>query len=45
MQVVFRFATHIIVLVGGAVFTQGTPKQIAADPAVREVYLGTRKHG
>ena len=45
MHVVFRFATHIIVLVGGAVFTQGTPKEIAADPGVREVYLGTRKHG
>ena len=39
MHVVFRFATHIIVLVGGAVFTQGTPAEIAADPGVREVYL------
>ena len=45
MHVVFRFASHIIVLVGGAVFTQGSPQQIAADPRVREVYLGTRKHG
>jgi ABC-type branched-subunit amino acid transport system ATPase component len=45
MHVVFRFATHIIVLVGGAVLTQGTPAEIAADPAVREVYLGKRKHG
>jgi branched-chain amino acid transport system ATP-binding protein len=45
MHVVFRFATHIIVLVGGAVFTQGTPAEIAADPGVREVYLGKRKHG
>jgi branched-chain amino acid transport system ATP-binding protein len=45
MHIVFRFATHIIVLVAGAVFTQGAPKEIAADPAVREVYLGTRKHG
>jgi branched-chain amino acid transport system ATP-binding protein len=44
MHVVFRFATHIIVLVGGAVFTEGSPKEIAADPGVREVYLGTRKH-
>jgi branched-chain amino acid transport system ATP-binding protein len=44
MHVVFRFASHIIVLVGGAIFTQGTPKEIAADPKVREVYLGTRKH-
>jgi branched-chain amino acid transport system ATP-binding protein len=45
MHVVFRFATHIIVLVGGAVFTAGSPAEIAADAGVREVYLGTRKHG
>ena len=45
MHIVFRFASHIIVLVGGAVFTQGTPKEISSDPGVREVYLGTRKHG
>jgi len=45
MHVVFRFATHIIVLVGGAIFTEGTPSEISADPGVREVYLGKRKHG
>jgi branched-chain amino acid transport system ATP-binding protein len=45
MHVVFRFASHIIVLVGGAIFTEGTPAEIAADPGVREVYLGKRKHG
>jgi branched-chain amino acid transport system ATP-binding protein len=45
MHVVFRFATHIIVLVGGAVFTEGSPAQIASDPGVREVYLGKRHHG
>jgi len=45
MHVVFRFATHIIVLVGGGVFTQGTPAEISADPGVREVYLGKRHHG
>jgi branched-chain amino acid transport system ATP-binding protein len=45
MHVVFRFASHIIVMVGGAVFTEGSPAEIAADPGVREVYLGTRKHG
>jgi branched-chain amino acid transport system ATP-binding protein len=45
MHVVFRFASHIFVLVGGALFAQGSPQEIAADPGVREVYLGKRKHG
>ncbi len=45
MHVVFRFASHIIVMVGGAVFTEGSPAEIAADPGVREVYLGKRHHG
>jgi len=45
MHVVFRFASHIIVLVGGAIYTEGSPAEIAADPGVREVYLGKRKHG
>ncbi|HVV62772.1 MAG TPA: ABC transporter ATP-binding protein [Pseudolabrys sp.] len=45
MHVVFRFASHIIVLVGGAIFAEGSPAEISADPRVREVYLGTRKHG
>ena len=45
MHVVFRFATHIIVMVGGAIFTEGSPAEIAANPGVREVYLGKRKHG
>jgi branched-chain amino acid transport system ATP-binding protein len=45
MHVVFRFATHIIVLVGGAIFTEGSPTEIASDQGVREVYLGKRKHG
>jgi branched-chain amino acid transport system ATP-binding protein len=45
MHVVFRFASHIIVLVGGAIFAEGSPAEIAAHPGVREVYLGARKHG
>ncbi len=40
MDVVFRFASEITVLVAGAVFTQGTPEQIRKDARVREVYLG-----
>ncbi|MGE0060844.1 MAG: ABC transporter ATP-binding protein [Xanthobacteraceae bacterium] len=44
MHVVFRFATHIIVLVGGAIFAEGSPAEISSHPGVREVYLGNRKH-
>lgn len=42
MQLVFRLATRISVLVSGAILLEGTPAQIAAAPQVREVYLGTR---
>jgi branched-chain amino acid transport system ATP-binding protein len=45
MGIVFRFATRIIVLVGGTVMTVGTPAEIAADERVREVYLGSADHG
>ena len=45
MNVVFRFAHRIIVMVGGRILLQGTPKEIAADPRVREVYLGGARHG
>jgi branched-chain amino acid transport system ATP-binding protein len=40
MDLVFRFAERITVLVGGAVFAHGTPKEIGANPQVRAVYLG-----
>jgi branched-chain amino acid transport system ATP-binding protein len=40
MDLVFSFATHMTVLVNGGVLTEGTPRQIAADPQVRAVYLG-----
>jgi branched-chain amino acid transport system ATP-binding protein len=45
MNMVFRFASRIIVLVGGAVLLEGTPQEIASDPRVREVYLGAVHHG
>jgi branched-chain amino acid transport system ATP-binding protein len=45
MDLVFRFAQQISVLVQGSVLVEGAPKDIAADPRVREVYLGDSKHG
>jgi branched-chain amino acid transport system ATP-binding protein len=40
MELVFRFATRVIVMVGGSVLVQGAPREIANDPQVRAVYLG-----
>ena len=44
MDLVFSFAKSMTVLVNGAVLTEGTPEQIAADPRVKAVYLG-EQHG
>jgi branched-chain amino acid transport system ATP-binding protein len=40
MDVVFRFAQRITVLVQGEVLCEGTPAEIGADRRVHEVYLG-----
>jgi branched-chain amino acid transport system ATP-binding protein len=45
MNVVFRFARRIIVMVGGAILLEGPPAEISSDPRVREVYLGAVHHG
>ena len=45
MDVVFGFARRISVLVEGALLTEGTPQEIAADPRVKAVYLGEAEHG
>ena len=44
MSLVFRFAKRITVLVAGTELVTGTPDEIAADPRVREVYLGRGRH-
>ncbi len=44
MNLVFKFAEKITVLVGGAVLVEGTPADIAGDKRVREVYLGESLH-
>lgn len=41
MDFVFRFAQRVIVLAAGTVIFDGTPKEVAADPGVREAYLGS----
>lgn len=40
MDLVFRFAERISVLVAGRLLTQGRPEEVARDARVREVYLG-----
>jgi branched-chain amino acid transport system ATP-binding protein len=45
MDVVFRFASRILVMVSGSILVEGTPEEIARDAQVREVYLGKKHHG
>jgi len=45
MDLVFRFARRITVLVQGEVLCEGTPVEIAADKRVHQVYLGEGRHG
>ncbi|MBI1243874.1 MAG: ATP-binding cassette domain-containing protein [Alphaproteobacteria bacterium] len=45
MDLVFSFAEKISVLVQGAVFLEGSAREIAADRRVREVYLGESADG
>jgi len=40
MDLVFRFAGRITVMVSGAIYAEGTPSEIAANAEVRAVYLG-----
>ncbi|HVJ24213.1 MAG TPA: ABC transporter ATP-binding protein [Burkholderiales bacterium] len=40
MELVFRFARRITVLVQGTVLVEGTPEEIARDKRVHDVYLG-----
>jgi ABC-type branched-subunit amino acid transport system ATPase component len=45
MDLVFRFADRISVLVNGALLTENTPQEIARDKRVKEVYLGEVQDG
>jgi branched-chain amino acid transport system ATP-binding protein len=41
MDLVFRFAERITVMVSGAIFAEGPPAEIAGNREVRAVYLGS----
>ena len=43
MDLVFRVAQRITVMVQGSVLVEGPPDEIARDPEVRRVYLGERR--
>jgi branched-chain amino acid transport system ATP-binding protein len=45
MDLVFRFASRITVLVNGRVLAEGDPAAVAGDPAVKTAYLGEGAHG
>jgi branched-chain amino acid transport system ATP-binding protein len=45
MDLVFRFATRIVVLAEGRVIFSGAPAEAAADAEVRRAYLGSYAHG
>jgi ABC-type branched-subunit amino acid transport system ATPase component len=44
MDVVFRFAQSITVLVQGQVLVEGPPEEISKDRRVHQVYLGEQRH-
>ncbi|WP_210485815.1 ABC transporter ATP-binding protein [Microvirga antarctica] len=48
MDLVFRFAKHVVVLAAGEIIFEGLPSEVAANAKVREAYLGSyadaRKH-
>ncbi len=44
MDIVNSFADRISVLVNGALFVEGPPEGVAADPRVKAVYLGEEAH-
>ena len=45
MDLVFRFARTVSVMVDGAIFVEGAAATVASDPRVRQVYLGEERDG
>jgi branched-chain amino acid transport system ATP-binding protein len=44
IDIVFRFATRIAVLVAGEILVEGTPGEISGHAQVRALYLGESGH-
>src|SRR5690606_17086886 len=40
MDLVFRFASRISVMMAGRIMAEGTPEEVAANPQVQALYLG-----
>jgi len=45
LDVALRVSEYVSMMHNGRLFKEGTPQQIEDDPAVQEVYLGSRRHG
>lgn len=43
MDVVFHYAQRVLVMSEGRLVAQGSPQQMAQDPQVQRIYLGTRQ--
>jgi branched-chain amino acid transport system ATP-binding protein len=41
IDLVFRFASRVLVLADGKLICEGTPQEVAADDGVRSAYLGS----
>jgi branched-chain amino acid transport system ATP-binding protein len=44
MELVFRSARRVIVLVAGAILFEGAPAEVADNPLIREIYFGRAGH-
>lgn len=45
MDLVFRFARRVVVLVSGAILFEGTPAEVSANQAIRDIYFGRDGRG
>jgi len=43
MDMVFSFATRILVMAQGRILVEGTPQEVQSNPLAQSVYLGRGK--